>query len=177
MTGEWLTAKEIAALRLPGLPRSMRRVSIYAVENGWRVAMDDLGNPLARQVGSRRRWEYHVALLPVQPAKSANPVTGDTSDTNDTGDTYTSDIGTGDDGAGPATAAEAEAQEAWAWYDRQSATCKAEAERRMNLLLEVEALITGGASVSQANASRRCHAWLRYTNFVSLAKTSQRSTA
>jgi len=62
---DWLTARRIADMGLPGLPSTTQRVTIYAQREGWRDRTGPDGRPLARRRGGRGGgWEYHVSLLP-----------------------------------------------------------------------------------------------------------------
>lgn len=62
---DWLTSDEIAQLRLPGLPSSKRTVNRWAGANGWRDAVDALGEPLCRpRKGHGGGYEFHKSLLP-----------------------------------------------------------------------------------------------------------------
>lgn len=124
----WFTAAEIAALGMPGVPDSARRVSHWAAAEGWADRRADDGSPLARPRRARGGGtEYHVTLLPVvvqerlaQRQTNAfqldqpSPIAA-----NDTGDVV------GDP---------------WAWYGAQSARTKAEAETRLTIVVEVEGL-------------------------------------
>jgi len=120
----WFTPAEIARLGLPGLPNDGRRVRDLARAEGWADrAMPD-GAPLGRRRNARGGgMEYHAALFPTvaqevlairKKWECDAPIAG-----NDTG------------------SAEAEA---WAWYEQQPEGIKAEAERRIAILAEIEAL-------------------------------------
>lgn len=64
---EWLTAREIAEARLPGLPQSKRKVNALAAREGWTAAKSDAGEALARKRPGRDGGggvEFHVSLLP-----------------------------------------------------------------------------------------------------------------
>ena len=43
----WFTAQEIADLALPGMTKAKRKVNERADSEGWKVAMDGSGMPLA----------------------------------------------------------------------------------------------------------------------------------
>ncbi len=58
-TSDWLTAAELAGLKLAGLPASKRRINAHAERHGWR----DSGKARRRQ-GAGGGWEYHISLLP-----------------------------------------------------------------------------------------------------------------
>lgn len=55
MAGDWLTAAEIAALALPGMPVSKRGVNLRAGEEKW---------PYRERAGRGGGREYHVSALP-----------------------------------------------------------------------------------------------------------------
>ncbi len=56
---DWLTASEIAALRLAGMPATKRGVLKHAEHHGWRAT-----TRVRRRTGKGGGWEYHVSLLP-----------------------------------------------------------------------------------------------------------------
>ena len=56
---EWLTASEIAALRLAGMPATKRGVQKHAERHGWRAS-----TRARRRAGRGGGWEYHISLLP-----------------------------------------------------------------------------------------------------------------
>lgn len=63
----WYTARELAALALPGLPQSKRRINEFAHKEGWKQKKTLRGDPLARPCGGREGGggiEYHHSLLP-----------------------------------------------------------------------------------------------------------------
>ncbi|WP_056036558.1 Mu transposase C-terminal domain-containing protein [Loktanella sp. 3ANDIMAR09] len=58
---EWMTAAEIAAMGLEGLPKSTQKITARARQDEWRK----LGPNLARKrAGRGGGWEYHVTCLP-----------------------------------------------------------------------------------------------------------------
>ncbi|TIW27771.1 MAG: integrase [Mesorhizobium sp.] len=56
---EWLTAREIAAERLPDMPESERGVQVLAARNGWDGSAQSRKRP-----GRGGATEYHFSLLP-----------------------------------------------------------------------------------------------------------------
>ena len=58
-TSDWLTAGEIAELRLAGMPATKRGVQKHAARHGWRTSAR-----ARRRAGQGGGWEYHVSLLP-----------------------------------------------------------------------------------------------------------------
>ncbi|HEY8136222.1 MAG TPA: DDE-type integrase/transposase/recombinase [Methylocystis sp.] len=63
---DWLSASDLAALGLPGLPATKQGWLDYAEREGWLRRKDSHGHPLARVVAGRggERIEYHIDLLP-----------------------------------------------------------------------------------------------------------------
>lgn len=132
----WLTAAEIAASGLPGLPNSARRVLEWASAEGWANRVGPQGEALARRRSARGGGtEYHVSLLPeaVQALFKARAlaVQSTPAPANDTDD-------------GPI---------AWAWFDQQPAHVKAEAEKRLTILAEIEARVLSGSTKTAATAT------------------------
>lgn len=130
----WFTAAEIARFGVAGIPDGCRRVREWAVAEGWADRTTNDGKPLARQRAARGGgMEYHVSLFPLPLQEAINdrqtraPVAPTPS--NDTGDA---------------------AAQSWAWYEQQSASTKAEAERRAAILMEIETLVADGAKKTVA---------------------------
>jgi putative transposase len=131
---QWLTAAELAELRLPGLPKAKRKINERAAAERWALMTDDHGAPLARpRKGRGGGLEYHVALLP--PAARLQLVK----------------LGLG---AGAEVSAEppSETGALWSWYDGQSDTVKAEANRRLRTIERIDALELGNLTRSAAIA-------------------------
>ncbi|WP_180275832.1 transposase domain-containing protein [Sphingobium sp. IP1] len=129
----WLTASEIAEQRLPGLPADKRAVNAHAAAMGWADAVGADGSPLARKRAARGGgMEYHASLFPPEAQQrlatriDITPIAA-----NDT-----------DDGL-----------IAWAWFDQQPAHVKAEAEKRLTILNEIEARVLSGSTKTAATAS------------------------
>lgn len=62
---DWLTAREIAALRLPGIAHTARGVNMIANRQDWAKATAADGSALARRrQGKGGGFEFHVSLLP-----------------------------------------------------------------------------------------------------------------
>lgn len=137
----WFTAEELAALALPGLPKSKRHVNYRAAEECWKGAIRD-GLPLARKRDSARGGaiEYHVSLLPAaaQAELVHRGIMFVSTETNRT------DL--------PAAANDTATSHLWTWYDGQSAKVKAEAERRAMILVDVDAYRAAGMTATQAVA-------------------------
>ncbi|WP_052730445.1 transposase domain-containing protein [Sphingomonas sp. SRS2] len=125
---EWLSAAELAELSLPGLPRNKRQVSDLAAVERWAVRRGDYGLPLARKrVGRGGGLEYHIDLLPA-PARQAL-------------ETKLA-LSSMPDAANDAP----QVEQAWDWFARQSEGVKAEAERRLAIILDIERAVESGAT-------------------------------
>ncbi|MEM7047047.1 MAG: DDE-type integrase/transposase/recombinase [Pseudomonadota bacterium] len=62
---EWMTAAEIAAAQLPGVPGTKRRINSLAESSNWCDVLDADGTPLARpNRGRGGGLQYHISLLP-----------------------------------------------------------------------------------------------------------------
>ncbi|MCX7283653.1 MAG: Mu transposase C-terminal domain-containing protein [Novosphingobium sp.] len=129
----WYTAAELAALGLPGLPDDVRKLRDLAKTAGWVERTTDDGVPLSRRRTARGGGtEFHANLLPVPVQEALTQLHNQPA----------SPIAANDKSDGEA--------EAWAWYDLQSASIKAKAEKRLAILIEVEALVDGGATKTNA---------------------------
>lgn len=128
---EWFTAAELADLRLPGLPADKTAMNRRAREEGWRLRTDASGQLLSRPRAARGGGiEYHISLLPGSARL---------------------DMARRGIGARPTPAeAQAASSGSWRWYDIQSATTKAEAERRLTVMREVQLMVEGGATWTTA---------------------------
>lgn len=127
----WFTAAEIAQLGMPGLPDTKRRVNAWAAAEGWAERSAPDGSPLARPRRVRGGGiEYHITLLPfaVQQRLVA-----------DAAPIAANDV--------PTTIADACG---WSWYEGQSASTKAAAEKRLAILVEVETRVRAGSSKTAA---------------------------
>ena len=127
----WLTASQIAELRLPGLPDNKRRVHELAVAKGWGAQTGPNGTPLARQRSARGGGtEYHASLFPPEAqARLLNSLPMQPIAANDSSDS---------------------AAELWTWFDQQPSAIKAKAEKRLAILAEVQALNEAGATKTAA---------------------------
>lgn len=128
----WFTADELAALALPGLPRSKRAVNKVAAENRWAQLRAEDGSPLARKrPGAGGGLEYSIALLPTSARRAlASRVA-----------------------VAPIAAIEAApADPLWDWYEVQSHKTKDEAKRRLGIIREVDELVAAGLTKSAAVA-------------------------
>ncbi|RIA44073.1 Mu DNA-binding protein [Hephaestia caeni] len=133
----WFTSAELAALKLPGLPKSKRRINERADDEGWALRQTASGEPLARPRQARGGGlEYHVEVLPsasrIELARRGIAVVA---------------IVTDRPPARPARAS------GWDWFDRQPEKVKAEARRRAEIVDAVAAHERLGFSRSTAVAS------------------------
>lgn len=134
----WYTAKELEALKLPGLPTVKRKINERALAERWAVKVDAAGLPLARPRAGQRGGglEYAAALLPAaaRTELARRSAAG---------------------GAFPTAANDAtRAEGLWSWFDAQGQTVKAEAQRRLRVIDAVagyeEARLTRSAAVACA---------------------------
>lgn len=132
---EWFTAAELAALSLPGLPRTKRGVHDLIAREGWAQARDEAGDPLSRPRRARGGGtEYHLSLLP-EAAKGALLLR----------------YGGGQAKSAAGRQSRAESREsAWARYERLPASLKAEAKARLEILQRVEHLVRAGLGKAAA---------------------------
>lgn len=138
----WFTAEELAQLALPGLSKAKRAVNARADSECWKAGVDKAtGQPLARKRKHARGGaiEYHVSLLPAS-AQAALV---------ERGIMYVSPQTNSEAGL-PAAANDTAASQLWSWYDGQSAKVKADAEKRLLILVDVDAYKAAGMTASQA---------------------------
>ena len=130
---EWFTAADLAELALPGLPSDKRSINRRAREERWSLhtALDGtlLARPAKQQGGG---LEYHVSLLPgsarlalVERGEAASAQAPETVDLD---------------------------ADAWRWYDAQPMKVKAEAERRLAIIQDVELLEGSGMTRTAAGS-------------------------
>lgn len=136
---EWFTAAELAELALPGLPGDKRSINRRARDERWHLRNDAQGAPMTRpRAGRGGGTEFHIALLPAQARieMAQRGVSGEAVEAVPTEPT----------GAG-----------SWRWFEVQTAKVKAEAERRLAAVCEVELIEAAGATRTAAieNAARR----------------------
>jgi transposase InsO family protein len=126
---EWLSAKEIAALALPGVPGSQRGVWNLAQREGW-----DRTDKARRRAGRGGGTEYHISLLP-ETAQAALLAMRQAQ-------------APGDAAAPAATDPRPKARRIdndgraalWAWFERQTDKNKDEGRRRLAALQRIDAL-------------------------------------
>ncbi len=126
---EWFTAAELAEFHLPGLPHDKRAVNRHADEYRWKIQCDKAGNPLSRpRAGRGGGIEFHVSLLPGPARLELGRKLGET----------------------VLIEAEDPTAAGWAWYDLQSDKAKAEAQRRVGVIAQIELLEQAGVSSTMA---------------------------
>lgn len=126
----WYSAAEIAALALPGLPRTKRKVNEFAKANRWAERLGTNGMLLARpRAGRGGGTEFHIDVLP--PAARFKIAC-----------------------EAPAQAVDLAAAEAvqanWDWYDQQPDHVKAQAKLREGVLASMSAFMAAGSTRSSA---------------------------
>lgn len=136
----WYTAAELADLGLPGVPRSKRKVNDHATAERWACRRADDGEPLARKrAGTGGGLEYSITLLPDgarrELARRMPVITLPVAPSADATDR----------------------DPVWSWYERQTGKTKADAERRLQIVVDVETMAEAGLSRSKAvaEAARR----------------------
>lgn len=137
---EFLTAAELAELRLPDLPATERAIQLMAQREDWQRAENEGCNWRRRQ-GRGGGIEYHYRLLPdlaqmalilrhAQPAQQS---------------------------ARTHAKAALATTEMWAWFERQPDARKAKARERLEMLDAAMALTRGGAAWNRALATVAAH--------------------
>ncbi|WP_269220957.1 DNA-binding domain-containing protein [Brevundimonas vesicularis] len=133
MNAVWWTAQELAMQTLPGLPSTKRKINEMAAQQGWAGRVNTAGVRLARpRKGRGGGLEYHYTVLPV-PAVAALSARGLVMNQG-------------------AQAVVVPASEAWKAFDALPDDKKAKARFRLDVLREIEALRTAGASATGAVA-------------------------
>jgi transposase InsO family protein len=128
----WFTAAELADLALPGLPADKRGINRRADAERWASRLGPDNRLLVRtRKGRGGGVEFHASLLPgearIELARRGI--------------------------MRPRPTEAAPQATAWSWYDGQSAKVKAEAERRLAVVAEVQLLAEAGTTKSAAVAS------------------------
>lgn len=157
---EWFTAAELADLALPGLPADKRSLNRRARDEYWHLKVDSDGAPLSRpRIGRGGGTEFHLSLLP--PAAQLELAKRGIAP-----------------GIAEAALAAPASSTGWRWYESQSAKVKAEAERRVRVVTEIDAMEAAGmtrtaaildASRQHAIASSTLWNWLRLVEGVAPA--------
>lgn len=128
---EWFTAAELAELALPGLPADKRSINRRAQDERWSMRHDGEGELLVRP--ARRKGgglEFHLSLLP--------------------GTARLELARRGITGARPAPEPADIDVGGWRWFEGQPDKVKAEADRRLTVINEIEVLEHSGMTRSAA---------------------------
>jgi putative transposase len=126
MAREWFTAAELAEMALPNLPSTGRGIALLARREEWDHPANE-GRTWRRHEGRGGGVEYNICTLP-QRAQTALLVK----------QTKAREVEI------PAQKARVTSADLWSWFDRQTAKKKAEAKRRLDVLLAVEAAERNG---------------------------------
>lgn len=130
---EWFSAADLADLALPGLPADKRSVTRRAAEERWNTRHDDDGKLLVRpRAGRGGGVEFHVSLLP--------------------GEARLELARRGICTPARLTAAPEPGAANWQWFEGQKADVRAEAERRLAIIDELETLMESGMTRTAAIA-------------------------
>lgn len=136
---EWFTSAELAELNLAGLGSVKRRINERAASEGWALRTGSWDEPLARPRAARGGGlEYHLTVLPAA-ARAALAAMGIAA--------------SADIVDPPAPAATTGAAQMWRWYDAASARTKAEAQRRIAAVAQVDLYEDAGLTRSAAVAA------------------------
>ncbi|MEM8724643.1 MAG: DNA-binding domain-containing protein, partial [Pseudomonadota bacterium] len=128
----WFTASELADLGLPGLPANKRSINRRAQEERWSSRLGADNQLLVRKrSGQGGGVEYHVSLLP--------------------GESRLELARRGIVRSRPEPTMSAKAT-AWTWYETQGPKVRKEAERRHQIVGEIELLCQSGATRTAAVA-------------------------
>jgi putative transposase len=129
-TRQWFSAADLADLSLPGLAKEKRLINRRARDEKWALATSEKGEPLARQrTGRGGGMEFHIQLLP-SAARTELIKRGVASDSLD--------------------CCQQQESQLWSWYDSQSDKVKSEAQRRLEVIGQVDALEAAGLGRSAA---------------------------
>jgi transposase InsO family protein len=142
---EWFSSAELASLALPGLSTAKRKINERADAEGWALRTCHLGQALARNRNARGGGvEYHAAVLPIAARLELvrRGLAPDAVADNKL-----------DGGQPPSVSPKPERSSLWSWFDGRSGTVKAEAERRLRLIEQVEASERAGLNRSAAVAT------------------------
>lgn len=131
---EWFTAAELAELALPGLPGDKRSINRRAQEERWSIRTGADGELLVRKrAGRGGGLEFHVSLLP--------------------GAARLELARRGICAPAPLVAAPDPQRAAWQWLEAQPGHVREEAQRRAEIIAEVELLEESGMTRTAAIAA------------------------
>lgn len=125
----WFSADDLAALKLPGLPRSKRHINDRAREEQWALKVAEDGTALVRRrKGVGGGLEYHFSVLPAAARLALARDLGD------------------DASSVPAN----DATPAWQWFDLQTDKVKEAGRERLDIVVAVHELEAAGFTRSAA---------------------------
>jgi transposase InsO family protein len=127
----WFTAAELADLALPGLPKAKRKINEDHAPR-WALQIDATGVPLSRKRAARGGGlEFHIDVLPAaaraELAKRGVALIAEV----------------------PATP-ETTVSQRWTWFEGLNNAAKAKAQRRLEVIAQVDALVASGLKASAA---------------------------
>jgi transposase InsO family protein len=127
----WFTASELEALALPGLPGDKRSINRRAQAERWasRQGADGMLLTRARRGARGGGVEYHARLLPAEAQLEL--------------------ARRGYACCQPETP-KSDSDQLWAWFDRQKASVKAEAQRRLAIINAIHTHCATGVKISAA---------------------------
>lgn len=126
----WFTASELEALGLPGLPDDKRSINRRAQAERWASRQGGDGQLLTRaRAGRGGGVEYHARLLPAEAQL---------------------ELARRGYACCQPEEPKSDSAELWAWFDRQKASVKAEAQRRLAIITEIHTHCAAGTKISAA---------------------------
>lgn len=126
----WFTVSELETLCLPGLPGDKRSINRRAQTERWASRQGADGKLLVRARSGRGGGaEYHARLLPAEAQL---------------------ELARRGYACSQPEAPKSDSATLWAWFDRQKASVKAEAQRRLAIITEVHTLCAAGTKISAA---------------------------
>lgn len=130
---EWFSAAELADLALPGMPANKRLINRRAQDERWTTRIGQDGELLVRTRQARGGGlEFHISLLP--------------------GEARIELARRGIAAAEPVSEAP-DPQSQWAWFEGQKDTIKKEAQRRADIIAEIDLLESSGMTRSASVAA------------------------
>jgi putative transposase len=133
-TRDWFTAAELAELALPGLPADKRSINRRAQDDRWTTRRDGKGGALVRpRTGRGGGVEFHVSLLPPEARLEL--------------------ARRGLSAPAPMAIVETPGAAGWRWLEAQPERVRAEAQRRLTIVGEIELLEEAGMTRTAAIAA------------------------
>jgi len=126
----WFTATELEALCLPGLPGDKRSINRRAQAERWASRQGADGKLLTRaRAGRGGGVEYHARLLPAEAQL---------------------ELARRGYACCQPEAPKSDSDQLWAWFDRQKASVKAEAQRRLAIINAIHTHCSTGVKITAA---------------------------